>query len=435
MARPSEAHLPTRRGRWTELSLLLLPLLFLTLGLFLLSIARPDLVREWHFRGAAAMAALLLTSHLVLLWRNPRADQLLLPVVAMLVAIGLVVVTRLAPDLALRQLLWVTLGFTLMIGTVLFLPDISLLQSYKYTSAILGLLLVGTTFLFGRDPNDSGVRSWLTFGGIDFQPSEILKVLLVIFFAGYLEDKRELLTWSSSRLGGLRLPPLPYLGPLVVMWAISMLMLVAQRDVGAALLFFCIFLAMLYVASGRALYVWEGLIAFLVGAYLCFLLFAHIRLRVEVWLDPWSHAATQGYQVVQSLVALAVGGLTGSGLGLGHPGYIPAVQTDFVIAAIGEEMGLAGTLGVVALFMLLVYRGFRIALDARHDFSVLLASGLTTVVGVQAIVILAGTTKLIPLTGITLPFISYGGSSIVTNFILLGLLLRISAEGGAEGGA
>jgi len=381
------------------------------------------------------VAGLLLLAHLVLLWKTPRADQLLLPIVAMLIAVGLVVVTRLTPELALRQLAWIAIGVTLMMGTLLLLPDVALLQSYKYTSAILGLMLVATTFVFGSDPNQSGVRSWLSFGIINFQPSEILKVLLVIFLAGYLEDKRELLTWSSSRLGWLRLPPLPYLGPLVVMWAISMLMLVVQRDLGSALLFFSIFLAMLYVASGRAVYIWAGLIAFLIGAYVCYLLFSLVRLRVEVWLDPWSHAQTQGYQVVQALVALASGGILGSGLGLGYPGYIPAVQTDFVIAAIGEEMGLAGALAVVALFMLLVYRGFRIALDARRDFSALLATGLTVVVGIQAFVILAGTTKLIPLTGITLPFVSYGGSSIVTNFILLGLLLRLSAERGVENAA
>ncbi|MHB0868360.1 MAG: FtsW/RodA/SpoVE family cell cycle protein [Chloroflexota bacterium] len=431
----TQRQLLERRSRWTEFSLLPLPILFLILGLGLLSLARPDTVGEWHFRGAAAMAVLLLFAHLALLWRSPSADQLLLPIVTMLVAVGLVVATRLSPDLAVRQLLWVALGFTLMIATVLFLPSVAVLQSYKYTSAILGLLLVATTFVLGVDPNDSGVRSWLSFGGMMFQPSEILKLLLVIFLAGYLEDKRELLTWSSSRLGGLRLPPLPYLGPLVVMWALSMLMLVAQRDIGAALLFFCIFLAILYVASSRSIYVWGGLAAFLVGAYLAFLLFAHVRLRVEVWLDPWPYADAQGYQVVQALVALASGGLMGSGLGQGYPGFIPAVQTDFVIAAIGEEFGLAGTLGMVGLFMLLVQRGFRIALDADHAFSTLLATGLTAVLGVQAFVILAGTTKLIPLTGITLPFVSYGGSSIVTNFLLLGLLLRISAERGGDGGA
>jgi len=420
---------PTR-GRWAELFLLPLPVLFLALGMQILSLTRPDLIRGPAAAPAILVAFLLLSSHLILRWKAPGADQMLMPIAAMLVAVGLVVVGRLAPDLATRQLVWVCIGFALMWGVVVLLPTVRALQPYKYSSALLGIVLVGTTFVFGTDPNQSGVRSWLAVGGINFQPSEILKLLLVVFLAGYLEDKRELLTWSSSAIGWLRLPPLPYLGPLMVMWVISMSTLVAQRDIGAALLFFCIFLAMLYVASGRAAYLWGGLAAFVAGAFLCYLLFPHVRLRVEIWLDPWSTAKTHGYQVVQALVALASGGILGSGLGQGHPGFIPAVQTDFVIAAIGEEMGLAGSLAVVALFILLIYRGFRIALSARDDFSTLLATGLTSVVGIQAIVILAGTTKLIPLTGITLPFVSYGGSSIITNFLLMGLLLRLSAENG-----
>jgi cell division protein FtsW (lipid II flippase) len=411
---------------------MMLPLLFMGTGLVLLNQTHPDGLFESHLRGGAIVVAALLAVHAVLTWKCPRADQQLLPIVLMMVSIGLVTIARLSPELAARQFVWIPIGCGLTIATLLLLPDVSVLQSYKYTAAGLGILLVAATFFLGKDPNNSGVRSWFGFGGMLFQPSEILKVLLVIFLAGYLEDKRELLAWSSTRLGGLRLPPLAYLGPLAIMWAISMLLLVGQRDIGAALLFFCIFLAMLYIASSRSVYLWGGLVSFGVGAFLCYLLFSVVRLRVDVWLDPWSRAQEQGYQVVQALVALASGGILGSGIGYGHPSYIPAVSTDFIIAAIGEEMGLIGTLGVIALFMLLVYRGFRIALEARRDFSTLLATGLTTVLGVQAVVILAGTTKLIPLTGITLPFISYGGSSITTNFIILGLLLRISQEGRAK---
>jgi cell division protein FtsW (lipid II flippase) len=419
------------RFRWTELSLLVLPAVFLTMGLVMLSLARPGFLRAGDMQAAAALVGLFLAAHFVLIWRMPRSDQLLLPIVSMLSLLGLVMMARLTillPGLMMRQALWIAIGLALMVAVVVLLPDIGLLQSYKYSSAVLGFFLVAITFVLGIDPNESGVRGWLGFGGYYFQPSEILKVLLVIFLAGYLEDKRELLTWSSTRFGWLRLPPLPYLGPLAAMWAISMLLLIGQRDLGAALLFFTVFLAMLYVASSRAVYVWGGLVAFAAGAVLSYFVFALVRLRVEVWLDPWSQAKDQGYQVVQGLVALASGGVIGSGLGYGYPGFIPAIQTDFIIAAIGEEFGLAGTLAVVALFLLLVYRGFRIALDANRDFSTLLAMGLTTVLGVQAFVILGGTIKLTPLTGITLPFVSYGGSSIVTNFIIIGLLLRISAE-------
>lgn len=416
------------RERWAELPLLLMPALFLFSGLALLNLARPDTVRPEHLRAAVAVAGLLILARLVAAWRFPRADSLLLPISAMLATVGLVMITRLDPDLGVRQSLWVAVGLLLFIATVAFLPRVSLLQSYKYTAAILGLLLIATTFVLGVDPSGGEARLWLGADGLYFQPSEILKVLLVIFLAGYLEDKRELLAWSSSRLGRLKLPPLPYLGPLVVMWGISMLLLIGQRDLGATLLLFGIFLAMLYVASSRAIYVWGGLSAFLMGAYICFLAFSHVRVRVEIWLDPWSRAQEQGYQIVQALVALGSGGLLGSGLGYGSPRYIPAVHTDFVIAAIGEEMGLAATLAVVGLFVLLVYRGFRVALDASRPFSTLLATGLTSVLGIQSAVILAGSIKLIPVTGITLPFISYGGSSIATNFVIIALLLHVSAE-------
>ena len=421
--------------RWTELSLLILPCAFLALGMATLALVRPELMGGGGVRIASVVVVLLLVSHFALVWRVPSADQIVLPLVAMLCLIGLVMANRLSvidSSLMTRQGIWIAIGLVLL-SIVLVLPlDVAILQSYKYTAAVLGVLLVATTFVFGTDPNNSGVRAWLGLGGYYFQPSEILKVLLVIFLAGYLEDKRELLAWSSTRFGWLRLPPIAYLGPLVVMWGIGMLLLVAQRDLGPAMLLFGVMLSMLYVASSRSYYVWGGLVAFVIGGYLTYLLFGHVRLRVEVWLDPWSHANAEGFQVVQGLIGLASGGVIGTGLGLGYPGFTPAVQTDYIISAIGEELGLAGTLVVVALFLLLVERGFRIALDARRGFSMLLAAGLTSVLGIQAIVILAGTLKIAPLTGITLPFISYGGSSIVTNFIIIGLLLRISGEGGAS---
>ena len=421
----------TRSYRWTELSLLILPAAFLAMGMALLALARPEALGGTEVRAASAVLVAILVTHFALVWRLPRGDQILLPLVSMLSLLGLLMAGRLSvltPDLMLRQALWIGIGLVLLTGICTLLPDVAFLQSYKYTAAILGLLLVGTTLFLGTDPNNSGVRAWLGFGGMMFQPSEILKVLVVVFLAGYLEDKRELLAWSSSRFGWLRLPPIPYLGPLAVMWAICMMLLVLQRDLGAALLLYGVFLSMLYVASSRGFYVWAGLLAFAVGSYIAYLLFSLVRLRVDVWLDPWARAADQGFQVVQGLVALASGGILGTGLGYGYPGFVPAIQTDYIIAAIGEELGLAGTLAVVGVYMLIVSHGFRIAMDARRGFSALLAMGLTAVLGIQAIVILAGTIKLVPLTGITLPFVSYGGSSVVTNFIIVGLLLRVSAE-------
>ncbi|MBA2448858.1 MAG: FtsW/RodA/SpoVE family cell cycle protein [Chloroflexi bacterium] len=417
-----------RRWRGTELGLLLFPTALLVVGLALLTLAnRQELV--WRsFTAGFAFAAFLLATHAWLTHRYPYGDELLLPIAASLCALGQLMVTRLEPDLAIRQSLWVGLGFLAMGATLVLLPSIAWLRRYRYIWAALGLLLVMSTLVFGVDPNGSGARLWLGFGPVLFQPSEILKVLLVVFFASYLDEHRELLAYGGPRLGPIRLPPLPYLAPLLLMLLLSLLLLLWQRDLGAALLFYGIFLAMLYVASGRGLYVLVGILLFAAGATLMYQLFAHVRVRVDTWLDPWATATTTGFQLVQALTALAAGGLFGAGLTFGYPDMVPAIHTDFIIAAIGEELGLAGSLGVVALYMLLVYRGFKIAVDCRDAFAGFLAAGLTSVVGIQSLVILGGTLKLMPLTGVTLPLLSYGGSSILANFIILGLLLAISAE-------
>ncbi|MDP8924138.1 MAG: FtsW/RodA/SpoVE family cell cycle protein, partial [Chloroflexota bacterium] len=380
----------------------------------------------------AAFAGAFLAAHVWLTVRVPFADQLLLPLVAAICALGQIVVSRLVPELAVRQSLWVGVGVTALLGVVTVLPGLGWLRRYRYTWAAVGTLLVLSTFVLGIDPNGSGARLWLGAGGVYFQPSEVFKVLLVVFFAAYLDDYRELLTYAGPRIGPLTLPPLPYLTPLLGMLTLALLVVVLQRDLGAALLFFGVFLALLYAASGRALYVVLGLALFMLGATLLYQLFDHVQLRVDIWLDPWSRAERGGFQVVQGLTALAAGGLFGTGLDYGYPEYVPAAHTDFVIAAIGEELGLAGALAVVALYMLVVHRGFHIALATRDSFAGLLAVGLTAVVGIQALVILGGTLKLMPLTGVTLPLLSYGGSSILANFILLGLLMLISHESEAR---
>jgi cell division protein FtsW (lipid II flippase) len=377
-------------------------------------------------------------------WLNmtrPNADQVLLPITATIMVLGLVIIQRLEPALvsrsadfegiARKQVLWITLGMLALWFTASVVRDLNILRKYKYSFAILGIGLVAATLVFGTDGGSgSGVRLWFDFGFFQFQPSELLKILLVIFLAGYLDDKRELLA-SPYKIGPIKLPPLPYLAPLLLLWALALVLFVVQRDLGSAMLFFGIFLAMLYVASGRPFYVVAGLSLFFAAAYTLNAFFSsqftHIQRRVNIWLDPWPVGQDAGYQIVQSLYALASGGVLGKGIGFGSPGYIPAVQTDMVIAAIGEELGLAGTLGVVALFMLLVYRGYHIALTARTGYEQLLAVGLTTILGLQTIIIIGGAIKMIPLTGITLPFISYGGSSLITNCIIIGLLLRISA--------
>jgi len=313
-----------------------------------------------------------------------------------------------------------------MAVTIFLLKDPLWLGRYKYTWALLGMLLIGVTLILGKGSTPGGPRLWLDLGPVSFQPSEVLKVLLVIFFAGYLSEYQEILSLGRYRIGPISLPPFPHLIPLLVMWGLSLMLLIGQRDLGAAFLFFGIFLVMLYIASGKGLYIWAGGIAFVAGAAVAYRFIDVVQQRFGVWLDPWSRASGDAYQAIQGLMAFSAGGLLGSGLGYGQSQYIPAVHTDFIFAAIGEEMGILGALAILALYLLLAYRGYRIALIATNPFNQLLAAGLTSVLALQSLVIVAGNLKFIPLTGVTLPFISYGGSSLVTNFIIIGLLLRLS---------
>jgi cell division protein FtsW (lipid II flippase) len=383
--------------------------------------------------------------------RSPDADQVLLPLVALLAGLSLMLTARLDPSLnalygdtyagvAAKQSLWVTIGVGVL-AVMLFVPWdriciralrlslVDFLDHYRYIWLVIGLLLIFATFVFGVDPNGSGVKVWFNFGAFLFQPSELLKIILVIFMASYLNEHREVVA-AGYRFGPLTLPPLPYLVPIIGMWGIAMATIVFQRDLGAALLLFGVFLAMLYTATGRALYVLAGMLAFSVGAYILYTQLPVVSLRVEIWLNPWVVAQGYGYQIVQGIYALASGGIFGAGLGMGVPAIVPAIHTDFIFTAVGEEMGLGGTLAVLIAYVLLIFRGYHIALAIPgrfRGFEQLLAIGLTTIIAVQTIIIIGGNLRLIPLTGITLPFISYGGSSVLINFLIIGLLMRISA--------
>jgi cell division protein FtsW (lipid II flippase) len=412
--------------RWPSL-LLLFPVLVLGIGLILLAVVREQPVEWQTLTGAGLFAAGLVGATIWLRARLPAADPYLLPIAATLAALGQLTTSRLEPGLGPRQGIWVLIGLAAMV-LVSLLPSTARLRRYRYTWASLALGLQLLTLAFGVDPNGSGAALWFLIGPVSIQPTEVVKLLLVLFMAAYLEEYRELLALAGRRLGRLRLPPLPYLAPIVIMAGTALALFVLQRDLGPALLFSGVVLAMLYVATGRGSYVALGLVLLVLGGAAASQLFDHVQTRVLIWLDPWAYRDTRGYQLVQALYALASGGVFGSGLGLGSPGIIPAVHTDFVIAAIGEELGLVGTLAVVNLFMLLVLRGFVIALRARSGFPMLLAAGLTSVLGLQALIILAGALELIPLTGITLPFVSYGGSSVVANFLIVGLLLKISHQ-------
>jgi len=390
--------------------------------------------------GALAVYLLaLLAVHLAFVLSGRRTDEILLPATGLLGGIGLLLMERLPQTLAgsfgglgRTQLVWllIALGTIGAIGALA--RSDAWLRRYKYTWAAAGVGLLLLTFVFGRDVN--GARLTLSLGPVTGQPSELLKVILVVFLAGYLSENRPLLARESTRVGPLRLPPLPYLLPMVAMWAMALAIVIVQRDLGAALLFFAVFLLLLYIATSRIGYVAWGSVAFLVGGAVLYLLLAHVRTRVDIWLDPFADPSGAGYQVVQALHAFARGGILGTGLGAGLPSIaghppIPALHTDFPFAALGEELGLVGILAILGLYVVLVERGLRIAAAATDEFRSLLAAGLSLVIGVQALVIAGGNLKLVPLTGITLPFISYGGSSLLANALIVGLLIALSDRG------
>ncbi|OGO54624.1 MAG: hypothetical protein A2V85_03125 [Chloroflexi bacterium RBG_16_72_14] len=395
-------------------------------------------------RGLAVYLTALFMVHLAFVLAGRRTDQVLLPTLAMLGGIGLLLMQRLPQDLVVQrwgdvalglgqlQLGWLLIALLVIAALALAVRSDAWLRLYKYTWAAAGIALLLLTFVFGSEVN--GARLTLSIGPLSGQPSELLKVILVVFLAGYLSENRTLLAEESTRIGPLRLPPIPYLAPMVAMWAIALGIVVVQRDLGAALLFFAVFLVLLYVATGRPAYVAGGLLLFVAGSWVLYNLFAHVQLRVDNWLDPWADPLGAGFQAIQALYAFGRGGLLGVGLGAGLPTIggrlpVPAVHTDYPLAALGEELGLIGLLAILGLYLVLVIRGLRIAAAAQDDFRAILAAGLSLVVGVQAFIIAAGNLKLIPLTGITLPLISYGGSSLLANALVVGLLLALSDRG------
>ena len=413
-----------------ELVFLVPALILTTLGFALVYTQKASVLTWTSLTYGALFIVLFLIAHIGVRVLASRADSYLLPVTALLSTLGLVLLYRLNEDLALRQAMWLVVGLVAFLLVLVLVRDLKWLCRYRYLIGIAGLLLLLFTAIFGREIN--GARLWVDLGPVNFQPAEFGKILLVVFFAAYLVDMREVLTVSTRRVLGVPLPPLRYLAPLLTIWALSMALMIFMKDLGTSLLFFGALLALLYVATGRFFYVLVGLTLFFVGAVGLYFLFPHVQTRVDIWLDPWADPSGKGYQIVQSLFALAEGGLFGRGLGQGYlmlqsgNTIIPNLETDFIFSAIGEELGLVGAVGIILLYMIFVYRGYRIAVRTRDDFSRLLAAGLTSIFALQAFLIMGGVIKLIPLTGITLPFVSYGGSSIVANFVLLALLLRTS---------
>jgi len=425
-----------QRIRFTELQLLIVPSAMTVVGLLTIYLASTrDL--EWEWRDIWVSLAFMGAVFFISFWLSAidfKGDQVLFPIVVCIAGLGLLVLQRLAPDLneidpaaygnlARNQIIYLAAGLMLLLGVCTFVRKIGWLRRYKYTWAFAGIAMMTLTMLIGTEIN--GARLWIQVGPFTVQPSEVAKIAMVVFLAGYLAENRDLIV-SQYRLGPFRLPPLPYLAPMVLMWGFSVLIVVMQNDLGTALLFFGVFLSMLYLASGRLLYVVVGLVTFGTAVYVAYNMFDRIGVRVTGWLNPWADPLDTGFQPVQSEYALATGELFGTGLAQGHPTFITQVHSDYIFSAIGEELGLMGTLVVLLLFLLLVFRGFYIALNAQDTFKQLLAAGLTTILALQTLIIVGGTIRLIPLTGITLPFVSAGGSSLLTNFIIIGLLMRIS---------
>lgn len=387
----------------------------------------------------AVIVGMFAVAHLAVRRFAPRADATLLPIAVLLNGFGFFVITRLDRDrlpdtnaLAPVQAVWTAVGIGMFVLTLVLIRRVRMLERYRYSFLLLGVAALLLPLAPGIGTEIRGARLWVRLGPLSFQPGEAAKILLVVFFAAYLVDKRELLSTGSRRVGRLLLPDPKHLGPLLLAWGLSIIVMVMQKDLGSSLLFFALFAAMLYMATERASYLLVAFVLFVGGATISYQFFAHVQTRVTTWIDPWSVSQGKGYQLVQSLFAFGTGGFAGTGLGLGSPQKIPAASTDFVFAAIGEELGLLGTVAILIAFLLLIGSGFRIAMQADRPFSKLFAGGLTMIIGVQTFVIVGGVTRVIPLTGVTLPFISYGGSSLVANFVLIALLLRISDETAAD---
>ena len=356
----------------------------------------------------------------------PGADPAILPVVFTLSGIGITFVTRLQPDASLGQVIFLFLGVALMVGTLAVVKNLEVIKRYKYVLGIAGIILLVLPMFIGTEIY--GSKLWIKIGGFQFQPGEFAKVLIVLFLAGYLAENRELLSISNRTVLGIKFPRLRLLYPLFIVWGVCLLVVAFERDLGSALLFYTIFLIMLYVATGRVSYVIIGLALLAVGAFGMYQIMSHVQVRVAIWLDPFSDAQNLGYQIVQSLFSLADGGLAGVGIGKGMADIIPVVASDMIFAAIGEEMGLLGGSAVLLLFMLFAVRGLTTAARAKSDLAAFSATGLTAAISFQAFTIVGGVTKLIPLTGVTLPFMSQGGSSLLASFVIVALLLRAGDE-------
>lgn len=416
--------------------LFLIAFLFVATGFLQLGLVQG--FRVIHLIALIGWAVCSLWMQLVIPRRLNQANDLLLPIVSLLTGLGLLMTARLAVNFLPRQIIWLAIS-TAVLTIIIATPKIlSWLRRFKYTWLVGGLGLLALTLVFGVNPSGYGARFWLGWRGVFFQPSEPLKILLVVFLAVYLSDHHRQMVEVKAHLliaplgKTLKIPHPAHFGPLLLMWGFAIALLFLQGDLGPVLLFFCTFLGMVYVAVGQVRYLLVGLLLLLVAGGLGYWQFAYVAVRVDGWWNPWLDAGGGSFQIVQSLLAFASGGWFGQGLGQGLPTAIPVVHTDFVFAAIGEEYGLLGSLAVLACFGLIVHQAIQIGLQRATPFQQLLAVGLGLMLGIQTLVIAAGTLKIIPLTGVTMPFVSYGGSSLLTSFMMIGLLLLLSSQEGVN---
>lgn len=422
----------TRRG--VELAMLIFAVLVALAAYADVGLARSQKVPPDMLTYGLGLGALVLVAHVAVRRFAPYADPLLLPCAALLNGVGLVLIHRLdlvAPKAensdATLQLAWSAIGVVAFIVVLIVVRDHRRLQRYTYTSMLLGVLLLAIpSILPARFSEVNGARNWIRFAGFSIQPGEFAKILLVIFVAGFLVAKRDALALASHRFLGLDLPRGRDLGPVIVAWLVSVGLLVRGRDLGMSMLFFGFFIVMLYIATERLSWLVIGFLLFVGGTFAAYHLFAHVRERFEIWLHPFRYAKTTGYQLVQGLYGFSSGGLMGTGLGKGRPDLVPFAKSDFIVSTIGEELGLTGLMAILLVYVVMVTRGLRASLSVRDSFGKLLAAGLAVSLAVQVFVVVGGVMRLIPLTGITTPFLSYGGSSLVSNWALMALLLRIS---------
>jgi cell division protein FtsW (lipid II flippase) len=434
------APLPTGRG--IELVLLAFAAVLVTGALALVEANQEQELTQALLWVGLAYLALFTIAHLAVRRFAPYSDPLVLPCVALLNGLGLVMIHRLdlarleralaagrdtPVELVARQIAWTAIGLALFIAVMWVVRDHRTIARYAYTAGFGGLVLLALPGLLPSSISEvNGAKLWIRIGGVGIQPGEFAKILLIVFFAAFLVQKRDLFSTAGKRFLGMELPRARDLAPLVVAWGLSVGVLVLERDLGTSLLFFGIVLVLLYVATERVSWLLIGLTFFLGGCFIAYQLFGHVRVRVQVWLDPFSDFENTGFQIAQALFGLGTGGVGGTGLGAGRPDLVPYAESDFMLSSLGEELGLIGLAAILIIYLVLITRGLRSALAVRDSFGKLLATGLAFTLALQVFIVIGGASKLIPLTGLTLPFLSYGGSSLVANYALVAMLLRIS---------